>query len=534
MKAFVRGDLDGFIGLGLDNLVQLIILVGLCQGVLHFSPELVYGRMLPAVAVSFLVGNCLYARQALQLAKRTGRDDVCALPYGLNTPTLVAYVFLVMLPARNGAIAAGLPDPDRSAWQVGLVAGLFSGLVEVAIAFVADPIRRYTPRAALLGTLAGLALGFLVMGFLLQGFARPLVGMTTLVIMLVTSFGGVRLPGGVSGILLAVVVGAAFSFLSDWGQAHPPAPVGVGLHLPQFALGELADPAVWRGLVPYLSVVIPMSLLSGLSSLQNIESAEAAGDAYDARSALLVNGAGTLCAAGFGSPFPLTIYIGHPGWKALGARAGYSTLNGLFISALCLTGTTALAAWLIPEDAGLAIVVWVGLVISVQAFAAVPPKHLLAVVIGVLPSLATWLAGGIKAALQAVGKETVTPALVDALHRQNLFLEGAFALEQGFIYTSTVWAAMTVHLLERQWAKAATWSGVGTFLSLLGFIHSWRFVGNDTALVIPLLDWVSGRSPQGWQGWLPAWPFALSYGLVAAILLGLGALDTSGRRKTGA
>src|SRR4051812_940939 len=92
---FVRGDIDGFFGLALDNLVQLLLIDGLCRGVLGFGDELLYGRVLPGVAVSLLVGNLFYARQARELARRTGRAT-CALPYGINTVSLFAHVFLVM------------------------------------------------------------------------------------------------------------------------------------------------------------------------------------------------------------------------------------------------------------------------------------------------------------------------------------------------------------------------------------------------------------------------------------------------------
>ena len=85
-----------------------------------------------------------------------------------------------------------------------------------------------------------------------------------------------------------------------------------------------------------------MGLFNVLGSLQNIESAEAAGDPYRHAPSLLVNGVGSVAAALFGSAFPTTIYIGHPGWKALGARAGYSVLNGAFVTSICLTGTLAL------------------------------------------------------------------------------------------------------------------------------------------------------------------------------------------------
>src|SRR5712675_1634399 len=166
MKWFVRGDIDGFFGLALDNLVQLLLIDTLCRFVLGFPPELVYGRVLPGAAISILVGNLFYSYQAKKLADRTGRTDICALPYGINTVSLIAHVFLVMLPAKALALTAGLPDPARVAWQAGLLATLSSGLIELGGAFIAERVRKITPRAALLSTLAGIALGFISMGFL--------------------------------------------------------------------------------------------------------------------------------------------------------------------------------------------------------------------------------------------------------------------------------------------------------------------------------------------------------------------------------
>ena len=119
MRWMTRGDVDGFFGLALDNLVQLLVIDALCRHVLGFSNELVYGRVLPGAAVSLLVGNLFYSWQAMQLARRSGRTDVCALPYGINTVSLFAYVFLVMLPAKLAAEAAGAADPAYVAWQAG-------------------------------------------------------------------------------------------------------------------------------------------------------------------------------------------------------------------------------------------------------------------------------------------------------------------------------------------------------------------------------------------------------------------------------
>src|SRR5271165_2834463 len=80
MRWFVRGDVDGFFGLALDNLVQLLVLSALCRTVLGFPDALVFGRVLPGAAVSLVVGNVFYAWQAMRLGRSTGRADVCALP----------------------------------------------------------------------------------------------------------------------------------------------------------------------------------------------------------------------------------------------------------------------------------------------------------------------------------------------------------------------------------------------------------------------------------------------------------------------
>ena len=150
MRWLVRGDIDGFFGLALDNLVQLLLINTLCKYVLEFPDALLYGRILPGAAVSLLLGNIFYSRQALKLAAETGRTDICALPYGINTVSLLAYVFLVMLPTKISAQAAGHPNPAQLAWQAGLAACLGSGVITLLGSLVAEKIRRATPRAALL------------------------------------------------------------------------------------------------------------------------------------------------------------------------------------------------------------------------------------------------------------------------------------------------------------------------------------------------------------------------------------------------
>jgi adenine/guanine/hypoxanthine permease len=503
MRWFVSGDIDGFFGLGLDNLVQLLLIDTLCKSVLGFPSSLIYGRVLPGAAISILVGNVYYAYQAKRLAARTGRTDVCALPYGINTVSLIAFVFLVMLPAKMLAARAGAPDPSRVAWEAGLLATFCSGVLEFSLAFVAEAVRKITPRAALLSTLAGIALAFISLGFVFRAFARPIVGLTTLGVILLTYFGRVRFKGRIPGGMVAVGLGAILSWMigiAPVGQ-HPH---GAALHLPVPVFGSLIASFRSSYLLPYLSVIVAMGLFNVLGSLQNIESAEAAGDSYETRPSLMVNGAGSIVAALFGSAFPTTIYIGHPGWKALGARAGYSLINGAFITFICITGTLQWISWAVPIDAGIAIVLWIGIMITAQAFQTTPREHAPAVVVGMLPGIAAWGAMMAKDGLLAAGLGTAarpfSSALIAEFAKSDVWIHGAFSLEQGFLFTSMLLAAAVVCIIERRWKAAAMWCFVAALLSAAGLMHSYRWTVNDTVMKLA-----------------PAWPFAIGYAVMALI-----------------
>jgi len=503
MRWFVRGDIDGFFGLAVDNLVQLLLIDSLCRHVLGFGADLLYGHVLPGVVVSLVVGNVYYARQAVAVGRREGRDDVCALPYGINTVSLFAYVFLVMLPVKLAAVAAGHPDPARAAWQAGLVACLGSGLIELLGAVVAERLRRITPRAALLSTLAGIALSFISLGFLFRTFARPLVGMTTLAIVLMVYFGKVRFRGGVPGGLVAVVLGTSLAWWQGFAPTGPFPSAPLAVQIPVPVLGDLIEGLASGHLVAYLGVIVPMGLFNVVGSLQNIESAEAAGDRFETAPSLAVNGAGTLAAAVFGSCFPTTIYIGHPGWKQMGARAGYSLLNAGLFTLVLLTGSLGYIVWAVPVDAGMAIVLWIGIVISAQAFQATPRTHAPAVVLGLLPGVAAWGAFMAKSGLRAAGYGSPGGPIFDekllSAFPADTFIDGAFALEQGFIFSAMILAAATVYVIERRFAVAAMWCLGGAALSALGFMHSYTFTAGDAVLAVgrPAWKWCAGYAAMG-------------------------------------
>jgi adenine/guanine/hypoxanthine permease len=468
---FCRGDIDGFFGLFVDNLLQLMLIAVFCTQFCGMPGALVYGKIMPGAAFSILFGNIFYAWQARKLAIRTGRDDVTALPYGINTVSLIAYVFLIIMPIYLATKDASL------AWRAGLFACLASAVLEAIGAFVGGWVRKHTPRAALLSTLAGIAITFISMGFVFQIFSAPVLALLPMLLILFTYGSRIKLPLGLPGGFVAVLVGALIAWVLKWcglEYFHPLAdPYHLRMYYPHTAFGDmlvfLRDGQGWK----YFSVIFPMALFNVVGSLQNLESAEAAGDAYDTRSSLLVNALGSAVAACLGSPFPTTIYIGHPGWKAMGARWGYSILNGAVITVLCLIGGVTLVLKVVPMEAMIGILLWIGIIITAQAFAEVPRKHALAVALGLVPALAAWALLLINTALAKAGT-----GLFDVAPKfgGDLFIYGIISLSQGFMLTSMVLASMMVFVIERQFVKAAGWMLAGSALSYFGLMHAYRLV----------------------------------------------------------
>ena len=213
---WVRGDLDGFFGLMVDNLVQVLTIVTFGTYICGFPPELIFTRILPGVAVSLIIGNVFYGLQAQYIARKYRRPETTALPYGINTPSVFAYVFFIMGPVYSFNVKPLGPEAAADlAWKAGLLACLVSGVIEFFGAFMAERLRRVTPRAALLGVLAAVGITFIASDFAFRIYTRPLVGLLPLGILLLAYFGHFRFPCRLPGGLLVILFGAALA----WGGA---------------------------------------------------------------------------------------------------------------------------------------------------------------------------------------------------------------------------------------------------------------------------------------------------------------------------
>jgi AGZA family xanthine/uracil permease-like MFS transporter len=476
-KLWVPGDWNAFFGFGTNILVNLLTLTGLLRFVLKMPDDLVFHRILPATGLMLCLSTFYYAWLAYRLSKKTGRTDVCALPSGISVPHMFIVTFVVMLP-----IALKTGDPIKG-WEAGLTWVFIQSFVLMIGGFVGPWIRKITPRAALLGTLAGVSITFISMRPALEAFLTPVIGITCFAIILLSWFGGVRYRGIPAG-LVAIGVGTAIA----WGSS------ALGFHFGGMTLKGLTDSVTdfgFRFPIPafghvfsgfqFLGVIlvtaIPYGIYDLVEAIDNVESAAVAGDNYPTTRVLTADGVVSLIGCMMGNPYINAVYIGHPGWKAMGGRIGYSAGTGLMVIALCWFGTISVMLALIPSVAILPILLYIGMLIGSQAFQETPRRHAPAIILALVPHLANWCLSMINNSLAAAGTTVAALShaqmgdLVAKMRDQGVLYDGLQILGGGSILGGLVLGAIVVFIIEREFMKAAGFAMAGATMTFFGFMH---------------------------------------------------------------
>ena len=184
-----------------------------------------------------------------------------------------------------------------------------------------------------------------------------------------------------------------------------------------------------------------------------------------------MNGVGTVIGSLFGSPFPTTVYIGHPGWKGLGARAGYSIINGAVMTIICISGFMSIITAAVPLEAGYPIMLWIGVVITAQAFQTTPREHAPAVAFGLMPAISAWGLNLLRQYINNEGKystEQVNKLISDTLPH----LKGIIVFSEGALLSAMFLTAVSVYMIENKFLKSFLWTIPLMVMSYFGFIHS--------------------------------------------------------------
>ncbi len=475
-KLWVPGDWNAFFGFGTNILVNLLTLTGLLKFVLKMPDDIIFHRILPATGMMLFLSTMYYAWLAYRMAQKTGRTDVCALPSGISVPHMFIVVFVIMGPIARAH------GPIKG-WEAGLTWVFIQSFVLMLGGFVAPIIRKITPRAALLGTLAGVSVTFISMKPALEMFLNPVIGVTCFAVILASWFGGVKY-GKVPAGLVAIGVGTAIAWGSNlFGLNYGGLSLagvsksiqGFGFSLPIPAFNHVFGGFEFLGTI--LVTAIPFGIYDLVEALDNVESAAVAGDSFPTTRVLTADGVVSLIGCCMGNPFINAVYIGHPGWKAMGGRVGYSAATGVMVLILALLGILPVLLEVIPTVAIYPILLYIGMLIGSQAFQETPKAHAPAIVLSLVPHMANWAVTMINGALAAAG--TVVPALSAAaladlivkMKGEGVLYQGLHVLGGGSILGGLVLGAIAVFIIDRKFQKAAAFAAAGAVMTFFGFMH---------------------------------------------------------------
>ncbi len=497
------GDWNAYFGFGTNILVNLLTLTALLRFVLKMPDALVFGRILPATGLMMFLSTMYYAWLAYRLAAKTGRTDVCALPSGISVPHMFVVTFVIMLP-----VAVKTGDPVRG-WEAGLCWVFIQSFVLMAGGFIAPVIRKITPRAALLGTLAGVSIAFISMRPALEMFLTPVVAIPCFAIILASWFGGVRYPKGIPAGLAAIGVGTLIAWTSTalgksfGGMSLENLSASVAsfhFAVPLPAVGHVFGGFEFIGRI--LVTAIPFGIYDLVEAMDNVESAAVAGDSFPTTRVLTADGIVSLVGCLMGNPFINAVYIGHPGWKAMGGRIGYSAATGVTVIILSWLGVIAVMVALVPVVAISPILLYIGMLIGAQAFQETPKSHAPAIVLALTPHLAAWGKLQIDNALGAAGTNAAAVG-IDKLAQTGVLYDGLRIMGGGSILGGLILGAIAAFVIDRALAKAAAFAFAGAVLTFFGFMHGEAIGIGQTPLV------------------------ALSYLVVAGILLACAKASTA-------
>ncbi|HEX2769724.1 MAG TPA: hypothetical protein VHN12_10620 [Geobacteraceae bacterium] len=197
-----------------------------------------------------------------------------------------------------------------------------------------------------------------------------------------------------------------------------------------------------------------------------------------------------------------TPYIGHPAYKEMGGRAGYTLATALFIGLGSILGYLSFFVDLLPEAAVAPILIFIGIEITAQVFEAALRQHYKAIALAFLPTIAYLMQIEHGRLLGNLGKTAA-----DLTGEQVASYKATLVLGNGFIVTSLLWGAAFASLLDHRLRRAAAFLFICAIATLFGIIHSPLESG---ALFLP---WAPPE--------LLVWHLAAGYGVMGLVFLGM-------------
>jgi AGZA family xanthine/uracil permease-like MFS transporter len=512
---------------------------------------------IPACGFALLFGNVWFAWLATRLATKENRLDVTAQPYGMNTTVIYITLYAMTLPALEAAHDKFMPacewkdgagtcteamivDAAKKAadygWKVSVGVNFIIGIFEIAGCFLGEFLRWLLPTAAIYVPLAGVGFVWLAFSPMISIAQEPIMCFLPLIVVLIGFFGNVRyplfgkvtFPIAVLAIGISVISGWAggcehstdnyiamdyagtqFKSVADFYNGGKKRCTGTDGNAAKLAWETYAGQGGVLGgfgkgmdglgdgiMKDWISGALLFGMIGFLGTMTCVESAEAAGDAYPMAEVMVVDGIGTCMGSIFGGIYGTTVYIGHPVHKALGAKIGYSIVNGVLYLILLSTGIFAWLYNVIPGCANGAILVFVGLLLSRQAFEESPARHYPCILLGMMPFICNMMS------LESGGNHSTNMGV------QMMAPAGGVVFGMGM-------CAIACFAIDRKFEEACILSFLAIFASLFGIFASHNAVidmngvrGSDHQTLGIYTN--KDDAFQGWR-WSVAWTMCLVY-----------------------
>lgn len=469
---FRTEDLGGLTYTLTNNIVNYLIVIATLSGVLAWPDEIVYGRVIPAMSIGLLVSGFFYSYMAYRLGKKEGRADVTALPSGVSTPAMFVILYGVIMPLHYA-----LGDPELT-WSAAVAACFIGGFVEFLGGFIGPWMKKRIPRAALLGTVAGIGFIWMATQGVFDVFSDPIIGLPILLVAMVGVFGGYLFKRKFPPLVLAIIGGIVYSLAL--GRTHIDFS-GIGFYVPNPATSIQALLNGFAVVVPYLTIIIPIEIYNFIETMDNVEAANAAGDNYNIKTAQFADGICTMISACFGGVVPNTVWLGHAGLKKSGAGIGYSWVGGLLLGIAGIFGLFTFFSNLVPPAIAAITYLWCSSIMVCQAFKDIKVKHYAAVAVSMVPPVADFLFTQITGAVGLADSwtETLPSGVVgysadvsQYLIDNGVMWRGLAEVKSGAIIIGIILGTMTAFIIDKRLDKVAITSLAAAVLSFFGFIHT--------------------------------------------------------------
>lgn len=506
---FRAGDVDAFTQLFLNNVGTTLVVAGLLSSIgydprVNASPEAaafytklfdeepqfvtamnanvasyVFKRVVVGLAISLLFGSLYYTWMALRVKASkekkgdTSASTVTSLPFGVNTPAAFAFVGGILIPVAakgfnncyasylasgqtmsSGEIQQCLNLATNESWSTGVLCNFACGILSTLLSFLGTLIVRYTPRVALLSSLATIAFAFLLLSQLTYSFANPTSGVLPVVLMVLGYFCEVtfwKIPTSITVVLVGAALAWATSLVTP-ADLEATFPL-VGWQGIDVAFDVIFAQSTWANVPTYFGTIVPFAIQAAVGTLMNVVSAAQVGDVYPVKEAMVVDGVCSIVGSLFATPIMTSVYIGHPGFKVMGATTSYTLYNAFAFLIFALFGLFAFINGLLPPSSLGPVIAFIGLIICAEAMTDLPRRHNIVFLLGLIPGICDW-------------------AGQNGLSGQAPVVWGYIAMGgDGAMLFSMVLTAMVAFACDRNFSMASAWSIVAALLSAFGLLH---------------------------------------------------------------